>query len=160
MRFFKLLILGLTFSMLLSVSSFAVNDVSVPPETLTAETEVEGSNITVNVVMPEPVSPDALSPAPDAVQETPVQTFATYSLDAASSAVSNTMSSLVSALFGEYTPKTQTVTENLADGTSVTYQQYVPGVAGLDWHWLAGVMLFSLCLWSFLQLAGGVLKRV
>ena len=42
----------------------------------------------------------------------------------------------------------------------MTYQEYVPGLAGLDWSWLAGVALFSITLWSLFALIGGVAKRV
>lgn len=86
--------------------------------------------------------------------------YAEVSLDAlARSNNPEALTSVIASLFGEYTPRTQTVTEYLADGSSVTYQQYVPGVAGMDWDWLAGVGLFGLCLLSFFKIVGGVLKR-
>ena len=150
---------------MLSVSAFAADDTktaaSSSSDTMTAETEVDGNNITVNVVMPD-TSADADTAATKSVAEdtqASASSVVTYSLDDAASAAGDSMSQVVTSLFGTYSPKTQTVTEHLSDGTSVSYQQYVPGVAGLDWNWLTGVMLFSLCLWSFFRLVGGVLKR-
>ncbi len=65
---------------------------------------------------------------------------------------------LLKELFGEYRPKTRTVTQVLADGSSVSYQEYVPGVAGMDIEWLAGVGLFALFLFCVMKLVGGVFK--
>ena len=48
------------------------------------------------------------------------------------------MRDLILAIFGVYSPLLQ------PDGVS-----YVLGVAGVDWAWLAGVMLFALVLVSF-----------
>ena len=64
----------------------------------------------------------------------------------------------VKDLFGDYQPRTQTVTEHLTDGSTVTYQQVIPGLAGLDWPWLVGVGLFALFLYGLLRLLGGLIK--
>ena len=66
---------------------------------------------------------------------------------------------IISALFGEYTPRTRTVTVHLADGTTAETTEIIPGVAGMDWHWIAGVGLFSVVLLCFFKALGGVLKR-
>lgn len=60
--------------------------------------------------------------------------------------------------FGEYTPRTQTVTEYLSDGSSVTYQEIVPGVAGMDWTWLVSVGIFALALYCIFRMIGGLFK--
>lgn len=65
---------------------------------------------------------------------------------------------IVKSVFGEYTPRTQTITETRADGTVLTSVECVPGLAGLDWYWLSGVFMFGLVLWSFFRFLGGVLK--
>ncbi len=65
---------------------------------------------------------------------------------------------LLKELFGEYQPKTRTVTQVLADGSSVSYQEYVPGVAGMDIEWLASVGLFALFLFCVMKGVGGVFK--
>ncbi len=69
---------------------------------------------------------------------------------------------LVSALeplFGPYTPRTQTVTIAHADGTVETVQEPIPGLAGLDWPWLAGVALFAVVLVCLFKLVGVVAKK-
>lgn len=136
-------------------------------ETVTMETETDDKNIIVNVTVP--VAP---APTPDPVETPsadvpPVEdvppAMSPYSVsvpDEVPAPESETaLKSIVSALFGEYAPKTQTVTEYLPDGSSVTSQEYVPGVAGMDWHWIAGVGLFSLVLLCLFKLLGGVLTR-
>lgn len=62
------------------------------------------------------------------------------------------------SFFGPYTPKTYTVIEYLSDGTTVTSQQYVPGVAGMDFEWLASAVLFILVIFCVFKLIGGLIK--
>ena len=72
-----------------------------------------------------------------------------------------TRSAFVAALesiFGEYQPQTYTVTTYLPDGSSVTSVEVVPGLAGLDYAWIAGVGLFALFLFCLLKLIGGFVK--
>lgn len=133
-------------------------------QTQTFTTEAEGNNITVNVTLP-PVASPALedNPAPEEpVQDAQWQIvpYATYALDKPSAVDTDTqtLSDTMTALFGPYTPRTQTVTEYLSDGSSTTYTQVVPGLAGLDWPWLASVGLFALFLYSLLRMIGGLLK--
>lgn len=66
---------------------------------------------------------------------------------------------VVKSVFGEYHQRTQTVTEIVSDGTSVTSTEPVHGLAGLDWYWLSGVFLFTVVLWSFFRFLGVVFKR-
>jgi len=66
---------------------------------------------------------------------------------------------IVTTLFGEYVPRKQTITAYLDDGTEVEYEEYVDGLAGLDFAWITSVGIFALILWSFFALLGGVLKR-
>lgn len=61
-------------------------------------------------------------------------------------------------IFGEYQPQTYTVTTYLPDGSSVTSVEVVPGLAGLDFAWIAGVALFALFLFCLLKLIGGYVK--
>lgn len=77
--------------------------------------------------------------------------------DAGSLIRSAFMSALVS-IFGEYTPRTQTVTTYFADGTSVQSIEYVQGLAGLDWVWISGVVLFCIVIYCIFRMIGGVLK--
>lgn len=61
-------------------------------------------------------------------------------------------------LFGPYEQQTETVTQKLADGSTVTVEQRIPGIAGLDYEWIAAVCLFGLMLYCFFRLLGGVSK--
>ena len=62
------------------------------------------------------------------------------------------------SIFGEYSPRTQTVTTYFADGSYVTSVEVVSGLAGLDWVWLTSVGLFGLFLFCLMRLLGGVVK--
>lgn len=72
--------------------------------------------------------------------------------------LSQTLTDTVEALFGPYTPRTQTVTEYHSDGSIVEYQEIVPGLAGLDWPWIAAASFFGLFMFCVLKLLGGLLK--
>ena len=62
-------------------------------------------------------------------------------------------------LFGPYEQQTETITETLADGSTVTTQQRIPGIAGLDYEWIASVVLFGLALLCFFRILGGLIKQ-
>lgn len=167
MKFPFRLALAVCLCLCLGAPALAVEDDTLadPPEvitdTLTAETE--GSNITVNITMPAPTPEPSPSVEPVPLEDEPVLTpapvsYSTYALDD-TDGNANSFSSAVQALFGRYEPRTRTVTENLPDGSSVTYQEYVPGVAGMDFNWLAGVALFAMVLTSFFKLVGVILKH-
>lgn len=66
---------------------------------------------------------------------------------------------IINDLFGVYTPRTQSVCTYLPDGTTVTSTEIVPGVAGLDYSWISGVLLFALVLFGFLRFLGVIFKR-
>lgn len=88
-----------------------------------------------------------------------VSTLDEYDIEPASDAEEQTMRDVVALVFGEYTPRTQTVTEHLSDGSSVTYTEVVSGVAGLDWEWITGAGLFALAMFSFFKIVGVFLKN-
>ena len=69
-----------------------------------------------------------------------------------------TMRSALTAIFGEYTPKTQTVSTYYDGQLLDTSTEYVPGVAGMDMEWIAGVIVFAVLLYCFMKLLGGVFK--
>lgn len=58
------------------------------------------------------------------------------------------MKDVVLSIFGAYAPLMQ------PDGST-----YVLGVAGVDWVWIAGIILFSVVLFSFFKLVGVLLKK-
>lgn len=130
-------------------------------ETMTSETQVEGSNITVNVTVPTQEAA-AVSETEDleAPSEPVPAAYSVTTLDVEEVAedAAQTLTDTVEALFGPYTPRTQTVTEYLSDGSVVESQQIVPGLAGLDYAWLAAVSLFGMVSFCVLKLLGGLLK--
>lgn len=165
----RLPLLLLSLSLLLAVPAFAAEgdsgaDSGATIETVTTETE--GGNVTVNVTLPAAVSVEPSSAENDSsevLEDTPVS--ALYTLYALDETVSNDtdvdvmqLPALLVELFGEYQPRTQTVTEYLSDGSSVSYQQVIPGVAGMDFEWLSAVGLFALFLFCLMKLVGGLLK--
>ncbi len=90
--------------------------------------------------------------------EAPVEdTYLTVEPDAPEGPLTALHEAIVS-IFGKYTPKTQTVTRHLADGTEVTYTEYVPGLAGVDFEWLFSVAVFALVIFCVFKLIGGLLK--
>ena len=71
------------------------------------------------------------------------------------------LKSLITMIFGEYTPvmTTATVTETVDNVTTTTLIDAVAsGSAGVDYEWLAGVFLFGILLFCLMKLLGGVLK--
>lgn len=64
----------------------------------------------------------------------------------------------IHALFGEYTPRTYTVTTYLDDGTAIQSTEIVPGLAGLDYDWIAGVSVFVLALYCIFRMIGGMFR--
>lgn len=72
------------------------------------------------------------------------------------------MKNLIIQLFGVYTPVTTTevVTFTDPDGVTqaVTNTVVAAGAAGVDWAWIAGVVLFAIVLYSFFRLLGVFFK--
>lgn len=96
----------------------------------------------------------------DQLESFPQEAVSAYSVSALDEAPNpnSPLSEAVTALFGTYTPRTQTVTQHLEDGSVITYQEVIHGLAGLDWPWLVSVGLFALVLFSLLRMIGGLLK--
>ena len=70
----------------------------------------------------------------------------------------NSLLAMVNSVFGDYQPRTQTVTETYPDGSTVTYTEVIDGLGGLDYYWLGGVLVFCIVLWSFFKFLGGIFK--
>lgn len=71
------------------------------------------------------------------------------------------LKALVTSIFGEYTPVTTTSVVSQTVGNDT--QQYLietvaSGAAGVDYEWIAGVLLFAIMLFCLMKLLGGVLK--
>lgn len=68
------------------------------------------------------------------------------------------LAGVVFSIFGDYSPLCYTV-DTVIDGVVVdTDIQVVPGLAGLDWEWIGGVILFSVMLYCFMKMIGGLLS--
>ncbi|MPM19000.1 hypothetical protein SDC9_65418 [bioreactor metagenome] len=71
------------------------------------------------------------------------------------------MKELITSIFGIYEPvmTTQTyVVPGLEGSTLETVSVVAPGLAGVDWPYVAGVLLFAIVLYCFLRMVGGALK--
>lgn len=65
------------------------------------------------------------------------------------------MKDLIQTIFGVYEPVTTMVFD--AEGVFVG-ETVASGVAGVDWPYVAGVLLFAVVLYSFFRLVGVLLK--
>ena len=91
------------------------------------------------------------------------RTFTVISQDdgaaVSSSGDSSVMADVVVSILGEYQRKTQTVTEMDSEGNVLAVStEIVPGLAGLDYEWIAGAVLFALFLYGLLRIIGGLIK--
>lgn len=69
------------------------------------------------------------------------------------------MADVVVQVLGEYQPKMQTVQElDSAGNVIATSTEYVPGLAGLDYHWITGAVLFIVFLLGIFKLLGGLMR--
>lgn len=69
------------------------------------------------------------------------------------------LAQVVVSIFGAYQPRIETVTSIDDAGIETVSESIVPGLAGLDWPWLVGAVLFAIMLHGFLALIGVVLKH-
>lgn len=71
------------------------------------------------------------------------------------------MKELIIQIFGTYEPvMSQTVVSSVVDGvvTSEVIEVVASGAAGVDWAWIAGVLLFALVLYSMFRILGVFFK--
>lgn len=87
-----------------------------------------------------------------------ITTIPEFALAALESDAGNTMAQVVRGLFGTYTPRIQTVTTYMDGEPIAVEEQYVPGVAGMDWEWIGGFVVFLLMLYCLFRLLGGSVK--
>lgn len=69
-----------------------------------------------------------------------------------------TLPDFLRAMFGTYTPKTQTVITYFDGQPLDVSTEYVPGLAGLDVEWIASVALFGMVVYCLFRLLGGIVK--
>ena len=91
-------------------------------------------------------------------------TYSVTDLRASDSGVasqSTGIKALITSIFGEYTPvkSSAVVSETVNGEVNTTIIDIVaPGMAGVDFQWLAGVLLFAILLFCLMKLLGGVLS--
>jgi len=103
-------------------------------------------------------TPVVSAPVAESPQVFTITTIPEFALAALEPDADNTMSQAVQALFGTYTPRVQTVATYYNGEQIAVEEQYVPGLAGLDWEWLAGFAVFCLMLYCLFRLLGGSVK--
>lgn len=66
------------------------------------------------------------------------------------------------SMFGSYEPVSYTVSNTMQIGEEVytdTYDVIASGLAGVDWPWVMGALVFIICLYSFFRILAMVLRR-
>lgn len=136
---------------------------AVDPVEVVTETTDQG--VAVNVYLPATTPENPVAVDPESVDDSGVaSTYAMRQLDETGAdpvedPEQQTMKDVVVMVLGDYSPRTQTVTQYLSDGTAQTSTEIVPGVAGMDWEWISGAGLFGLVLYAFLKFVGVLLKN-
>lgn len=75
------------------------------------------------------------------------------------------MKDLILSIFGSYEPVTYEVTQgiynaDLGDVNLITYDAIPSGMAGVDWPFVLGVVVFIVALYCVLRIIGAVISRV
>lgn len=92
----------------------------------------------------------SLPPVPEPV-------YSHTQLNDAVSPSAGSLKELILSVFGDYEPRTQTI--ETTQGDQVTTQvEIIPGVAGVDWPWLAGVLVFSIAFYGFFRILGVLIR--
>lgn len=139
-----------------------------PVEIETTTSQEEGVTVNVTITQPE-AAPATVS---EDLLEDPEAVPATVSLDAAYTVTSPTvleddepvdgdpvMVDVITSILGEYRRQTYTVEQYDSNGDLIaTSTEYVPGLAGLDWAWIAGAIFFGLVLSAGFRLLGGLIR--
>ena len=122
---------------------------------------VQEDGVTVNVTIQQPETSEEETPAEVEEEPTPFRTFSVVSIDLPEhlETAAATMADAAESVLGEYQRRTYTVQEMDMDGNVLAVStEYVPGLAGLDYAWIAGAVLFGLFWTGFFKLLGGLLR--
>lgn len=73
------------------------------------------------------------------------------------------MKSIIYDLFGSYNPNTYEVVTTVTNPetgevTTTTAYKIAEGMAGVDFEFVAGVLLFAICLWSMFVLLSIIIR--
>ena len=139
------------------------DEITVSEDTPVISEESSDGNTTINIYMPDGSTSSEISEQEGAQAASVenvenLQASTTADLDARSSDRSG-MAAVVETIFGDYFPRTQTVTTTAEDGSVTTTTQLVPGVAGMDMVWIAGVISFLVVLSGFISILRVVIRH-
>ena len=137
-----------------------------PPVEIETTTTDEGVTVNVTIQQPAPESvPENLVEGEDIPTEiipepsTFMLTSPVVLADPEYSDVPSVMADVVVAVLGEYQRITYTTEEYDTEGNLVSVStEYVPGLAGLDYAWITGAILFGLLIVGGLKLLGGLIR--
>lgn len=150
----------------LSVPALAVEDGAdsgVDPVTIETSKSEEGVTVNVTITQPETADPVPVEEAPVSDPEAPTGLYSVTQPDTLENAPADdgdpTMVDVVKGVLGEYQRRTYTVQELDSSGAVVsTSTQFVPGLAGLDYEWIAGAVCFVVFLLGIFKLLGGLMR--
>jgi hypothetical protein len=144
-----------------------VEDPVAPPVDIeTTTTEEDGVTVNVTIQQPAPENieedlvegediPTEIIPEPSTFMLTSPVVLA----DPEYSDVPSVMADVVVSVLGEYQRITYTTEEYDVDGNLVSVStEYVPGLAGLDYAWITGAILFGILVAGCLKLLGGLIR--
>ena len=126
--------------------------------------ESSDGNTTINIYMPDGASAAQISDE-EGAQASAAEVGENSSSGSVSTSVDHLtgdrsgVSAVIESIFGTYQPRTQTVTVTAADGGVTTATQLVPGVAGMDMVWIAGVISFLVLLSGFISILRVVIRH-
>ena len=137
-----------------------------PSESVTTDVTKTDEGVTVNVTIEQPAVPQ--EPVTENVQTDPVGPYSGGTFSVTQPDVLETIQSdgdvsvmvdVIENVLGEYRRQTYTVEEFDAEGNLISSStMYVDGLAGLDYHWLAGAAVFLVFFTGSFKLLGGLIR--
>lgn len=133
-----------------------MNEENVVSEQVAPVINVDPPDVHVEVVLPSPAPTPEPTPSPEPTP-VPEPVYSHTQLNDAVSPSAGSLKELILSVFGDYEPRTQTI--ETTQGDQVTTQvEIIPGVAGVDWPWLAGVLVFSIAFYGFFRILGVLIR--
>lgn len=133
-----------------------MNEENTVSEQVAPVINVDPPDVHVEVVLPSPAPTPEPTPSPEPTP-VPEPVYSHTQLNDVASPSAGSLKELILSVFGEYEPRTQTI--ETSQGDQVTTQvEIIPGVAGVDWPWLAGVLVFSIAFYGFFRILGVLIR--
>lgn len=148
------------------VSAEPATSTEEPVEPVSTEVTKTEEGVTVNVTIEQPAvaqEPITENVQTDLVDPYSVSTFSVTQPDVLETVQSDgdvsVMADVIKNVLGEYQRQTYTVQELDSEGNVIsTSTMYVEGLAGLDYHWLAGALIFVVFFTGSFKLLGGLIR--